>query len=399
MFIIKWWRLINGFVVVTLEGRGVERLLNLAVARGLGFWDLRKEKNEARLSLSVNTFRALRPLIRQTRCRLRIREKVGLPFIKFRLRRRWGLAVGAVIFVAVLYLSTAVIWQVRVVGLNRLKEKEILELVEQIGIRRGSWKWGLDLSELAEELPRRNSAIAWAGLRLRGILLEVEIVEHLAGTAADHRPADLVASRDGLIERVVVIEGRAAVQVGDTVSRGDLLIEGISVLGESAIEPGEQPPPEEVRARGRVEARVWYEAEAPIKLTETAGVQTGRSSSVYSLRWRDEERLLWGPEENPYINARQKKRVFRWGWRNFSLPVEVEVSTYHEMKVERRAVPYSEALRAAREKAEEKLRAAAPDEESWEQLYFEEYEEKEAGRVRAVAETREDICTVKLRRP
>ena len=82
MFIIRWWRFFRGFVVISLEGRGVERLLNLAVARGIGFWDLQKQKHEARLSVSLASFRALRPLVRKARCRLHIRRKVGLPFIK-----------------------------------------------------------------------------------------------------------------------------------------------------------------------------------------------------------------------------------------------------------------------------------------------------------------------------
>jgi Na+/proline symporter len=98
VFILRWWRFFQGFVVVSLQGRGVERLLNLAVARGIGFWDLQKQKNEARLCLSLASFKALRPLVRQTHCRLHIERKVGLPFIKFRLRRRWGLVVGLVIF-------------------------------------------------------------------------------------------------------------------------------------------------------------------------------------------------------------------------------------------------------------------------------------------------------------
>ena len=231
MFILRWWRFFQGFVVVSLQGRGVERLLNLAVARGIGFWDLQKQKNEARLCLSLASVKALRPLVRQTHCRLHIERKVGLPFIKFRLRRRWGLVVGLVIFIAALYLATSFVWYIRVSGTERLEKEEVLALVEQLGVRPGIWKKKLNLSELAEELPRRHSAIAWAGLRLRGILLEIEIVEHLSGPVVDDRPADLIASKDGLIERMVVIEGKAAVKVGDTVSKGDLLIEGVVQLG------------------------------------------------------------------------------------------------------------------------------------------------------------------------
>ena len=399
MFIIKWWRFLRGFVVISLEGRGVERLLNLAVSRGLGFWDLRKQKDEACLCLGLDSFRALRPLVRQTRCRLRIRQKVGLPFIKYRLRRRWGLAAGAVIFIAVLYLATSFVWHIRIVGTDRLEKEEILALVEQCGVRPGIWKGKIDLAALAEELPRRSSEIAWAALKLRGILLEIEIVEHLSEPVPDDRPADLVASRDGLVERVVVIEGRAAVKVGDTVSRGDLLIEGVVSLDQGILDPEEQPPPQEVRARGKVEARVWYEAREPLKLTGITKTATGCSSRVCYLRWKNGRRRLWGPGKNPYRNAKKETRVLKWGWRNLNLPVELEIRTYYELQVELQEVPYSEALRRSREKAVRKLRKEIPGKKGWEQLYFEEYREKETGWVRAVAEKREEIGMVKLRRP
>ncbi len=399
MFIIRWWRFIRGFVVISLQGRGVERLLNLAVARGIGFWDLQKQKNEARLSLSLTSFRALHPLVRKTRCRLRIRRKVGLPFIKYRLRRRWGLVAGAIFFVAALYLATSVVWDVRVSGTKHFEKAEILALAEQLGIRPGVWKWKLNLHELEEEFPRRHSGIAWAGLQFHGILLEIEIVEHLPGVIADDRPADLVASKDGLIERIVVIEGKAAVKVGDTVSKGDLLIEGIVNLEEGILDPEEQTQAQEVRARGEVEARVWYEGREPLRLKRVSTELTGASRKSLYLRWKGKQLRLWGPPRNPYRSARREVRITGWRWRNLSFPVEVITLTYLEQLIDQKAISRDEALRLARQKARQKLRAQVPERVSFEQLYYQEYSENETEWVRAVAETREEIGMLKLRRP
>ena len=168
----------------------------------------------------------------------------------YRLRRRRGLALGAVFFCLVLYLATSFVWFVRVTGVNRLSQGEILKLAEELDLRPGVWKRRLNLPELEEEMVRRHRGIAWAGLRVKGIVLEIEIVEHIPPVEQDPAPADLVAAKDGLIQRVVVVEGEAVVSAGDTVSQGDLLIRGEKPL--AFPEEGEEPPlKEKVRARGR----------------------------------------------------------------------------------------------------------------------------------------------------
>jgi len=399
VFIIRWWRFLRGFVVISLQGRGVERLLNLAVSRGIGFWDLQKQKNEARLSVSLASFRALRPLLRKARCRLRIRRKVGLPFVIYRLRRRWGLVAGALFFVAALYLATSLVWEVRVTGNRHLGEAEILALAEQLGIRPGAWKWKLNLSELEEELPRRHKDIAWAGLRFYGTVLEIEIAEHLPELTVDQRPADIVAAKDGLVERVLVIEGRAVVKVGDTVSKGDLLIEGVVPIEEGFLEPGETAPVKEVRARGEVEARIWYEVRVPLKLRQLSRELTGASQKSVYLRWQDKQWRLWGPAQNPYPSARQEARVFSWRWRSFSFPVELVTLTYLEQRIIQKTFSRDEALKAARQEARQRLQAQLPKGVAIERLYEQEYSENGTDWIRVVGETREGIGMVKLRRP
>jgi hypothetical protein len=62
-------------------------------------------------------------------------------------------------------------------------------------------------------------------------------------------------------------------------------------------------------------------------------------------------------------------------------------------------MPYDEALHLAREKALQALQAQLSGEIDREQLFFEEYTDKGAGWIRAVAEIREEISMVRLRRP
>lgn len=399
MFIIKLWRFIVGYLVVTVQGRAVERLLNLAVTRGVGFWDLNRHYQEARFCVTLASFKQLRPLVRKTRCRLHIERKVGLPFWRIRMRRRRALVAGACFFLAALYVLSSFVWFIDIKGDHYINEEEVVKLARRLGIRPGTWKRKLNLPALEEEMARLHGDIAWVGMKLRGVLLEIEIVEHIPEPEQDTRPGDLVASKDGLVEKVLVVEGEAEVVPGDTVSKGDVLIRGIKSISDSIVPEEELPPPEPVRARGEVEARVWYEERVELPEKRIISSSSGESSNTYVLIWNGNERHLWGRKEVPYDFYRQEIRKWSFSWRNLALPVELVVTTYHELLVEETPLSHEEALELARAEALKKLQEQIPEEVALERFFCEEYSEDSTEWIRAVAETREDIAEFKYRQP
>ncbi|HOL18420.1 MAG TPA: sporulation protein YqfD, partial [Bacillota bacterium] len=307
-------------------------------------------------------------------------------------RRRWGLVAGVLIFGAALYFSTAVVWQVRIIGTEHIDEAEVLELAGQLGLRPGVWKRSLDLAGLEEALARRHPDITWASIRLRGTLALIEIVEQLPEPEIERGPADLVAAKDGLITRVLVLDGEAVVAPGDTVVKGDLLIRGALVVPDHS--PGEEQQPEAipVRARGEVEARVWYEAVAPINRVVPQHIDTGASTKSYLLSWPGKSLRLFGPAESPFDKSRQEVVKWRWRWRNLSLPVELVTVVYHEVHITEKVISESEALQQSRDRAMELLKRQLPEGVKVEQLYFQEFREQSQDYVRAVAETLENIA-------
>ncbi len=392
MFLIRWWRFCRGYLVIMISGQGVERFLNLALTRGMGFWDLQKRPEGAQLSISLSSFRRIRPLIRKSRCRLRIVRKIGLPFEKTRLRRRRGLVLGALFFLGAFYLSTSFVWFIEVTGNKTISESEMLQLVEQLGIRPGIWKKKIDLLELEQDITRRHSGISWAGCRFQGTLLKIEIVEHLVEPEPDFSPLDLVAAKDGLIERVLIIEGQAVVKPGDTVSKGDLLIRGIRIYGDPLFPEEELPPPEIVRARGEVEARVWYEARVPANTRQRVRVESGDRKTQCCLRWPEGRFHLWGVRHDPYNIYRRETSLYSLKWRNLTFPVEMIFTRYYEIIIEVREIPPEQALLLSRAEASRQIRRQIPEGVTAGETIFEEYTEHAQTWVRATAEARENIA-------
>lgn len=81
------------------------------------------------------------------------------------------------------------------------------------------------------------------------------------------------------------------------------------------------------------------------------------------------------------------------------MPVEIITVTYHEMVMEEITVSVTEALKLARQEAMERLTAQLPEGVEPVSLSIQEYTDQGQDWVRAMAETREDIAEVRVRRP
>jgi similar to stage IV sporulation protein len=342
----SWQAFLGGYITVRVTGSNPERLLNLALSRGVALWDVRRTgTDQLHLKARAAHFFLLRHLARQARCRVRITGKRGLPFLLGRLRRRPGFAAGLLFFVLALYLAGSLIWEVRVrfpepVRYNR--EETVLAEARALGLRPGAWRAAVDTQHLAHQLARRLPQAAYVGVRLEGVRATIEVVERVLPPSSAEA-AHIVAAKAGLVEEVLVVCGEPRVRPGDVVRPGQVLISGIirTPSGGSVV-----------RAEGRVQARVWYRVRAAVPLVETREVATGRVSVSYRLGLAGREVRLWGPQAPPYPLCRvEKAGTGPVALGNYRLPFSLSRVSYHELRRE-------ETYRTARE-AEELARSEA----------------------------------------
>lgn len=158
-----------------------------------------------------------------------IKEK-GLYYKLFRYRKRFGLIVGAVICTAaMIYLSNCVL-KVRVVGADGGEvEERIKLLLAEDGIRAGGYIPSINFLDANAKLMEMCDEVAWASIGHSGsvVTVNVSLLTERVPTDLGRIPCNLVASRDGQIVSVNVLEGELCVLLGDTVKKGDILVNGI----------------------------------------------------------------------------------------------------------------------------------------------------------------------------
>lgn len=364
----QWPAYLRGYVVIIVEGKAPEKFINLAVVQGIQLWDivpLGRERFMAKVA--VSQVKPLRKVAHTTKTRFRIRQKVGAPFALRRLRRHKGFITGGVLFIALLYWLSSIIWFIDYSSPEELQEldpREVLDTAYELGLRPGVFKHSLDLQEIEKTLEVRIPRLAWAGIEIQGTRAVIRIVEKKLprDDLLEHQPGHLVAAKEGVISDLLLIDGRPTVQVGDTVTKGQILISGI-VTPEYDTDTGNSVTgqPRLVRARGVVRARVWYEGRGEAPLVETGERYTGREVTTVKLVILDRKIILKGPQEPSFTHFHQKETSHKLvPWRNWQVPVELLTTTYLEVKPFRREIGAKQAQAIAFQKAMEEVQSQLP---------------------------------------
>ena len=139
-----------------------------------------------------------------------------------------GFVSGVAIFLAILVFLSNFVWIINVEGNSNLSTEEILSSCNKIGINEGVLKKKVNNKYDSQRLQLLQSGIAWCSLNLEGSVLTVNLSETaISDKEQRQNPSNLKAAFEGKIKKIDITSGDAVVKVGDTVSKGDLLVSGV----------------------------------------------------------------------------------------------------------------------------------------------------------------------------
>lgn len=269
----QWSMILQGYVIAEVKGQHVEKLINILLENRISIWDIRRLDNTSiKLSISIQNYFRLRPYLRQTNCRIHVLSRHGFPFILNKLEARKYFAVGFIIFLIGLYMLSSIIWQVNVIGNERIATHEILDAARKQGLYPFQWKFKLkDPDYLSTELTKELSGTSWIGVEIVGSKIQIEVVESkLSEERPLLSPRHLISKSDAVITNIQADKGKPVVKVNQHVKKGDILISG---------ELGDEEFREIVIAQGIVTGLVWHHYEIEVPVTQQYKTYTGDSKN------------------------------------------------------------------------------------------------------------------------
>ncbi len=236
MLIVKLIRSMLGYVIFTGTGGFPERFINLCVKFHVPLWDLQNHGGSFQGKTTIRGYKNIRPVAHRSGVRLRILEKRGLPFLTAKNKKRVGLAVGLSVAVLLVAVLSSRIWTVEVEGNVDIPEERILAAAEELGVSMGARRRKLHVQEIADGLLHEVDGLSWAAVNIDASKAVIEVRESVPSPEIldTQTPANIIAAEDGILTRVEVYSGTAALPVGSAVLKGDLLIAGVVQNSDSS---------------------------------------------------------------------------------------------------------------------------------------------------------------------
>lgn len=379
---------IIGYLGINIEGYYIERFINMCRNNKIVIWHLKRKKDvQLDFRVSIHDFKKVCQVAKKTKCKLRIKSKKGIPFLLHRYKKRKIFFLLLIAMVFLILLSSHFVWNVDIKEEDGQKLENIEKDIEEAGLKAGELKSKINTKEIINKIRLQRKDIAWMGIELKGTNVIVKIVK------ADEKPeiiddeeyCSIISDKVGMITKINAQTGTANVKVGDTVNKGDTLINGWMEGKYTGIRY--------VHAKGEVQAKVWYTKYKNIPYNATERKETGEVENKYTIKFNNFKiNLHKGVSKFKIydtIETENKMRIFS----DFYLPISIIKTTNKEVEEKQKTYEMEEAKSIGIEQLQEELDKEIENKESIVSKNINTYEKEGSIDVYVTYEVLENIGT------
>lgn len=386
MFVQPILNYFTGYVKIKVEGLFLERFINICVSKKILLMDIKREKSTIMYAnVGIADYKKLKQVARKTKSKIKIQRKKGLPFTIKKYRKRKIFGILFVVIIALLIVSSNYIWNIEISGNVKITNQEILQSLEESGLKVGLSKNDIDTNAVISKIRLDREDIAWIGITVKGTNAIVKIKEAAKAPEVidENKFCNIVANKTGMITKINVQNGTANVKVGDIVEEGDILVNGYL--------EGKYTGTRYVHGAATVEAKIWYTKKEKAMLKQQIPVQTGNEEKKYGIKFKKNQINLFKTlskfEKYDTINENKKIILFS----NFYLPIEVVKITNKEYVLQDVTYTNEEQTQILTEKLKKELLEEIGEQKNIVNVNVNTYSQDEAVEVEVTYEVLENI--------
>ncbi|MDR0984750.1 MAG: sporulation protein YqfD [Ruminococcus sp.] len=220
---------LTGVITVSAYGTKIYKFINAVKDEGIACTNQNIHNDIFTGKIYAFNFKRVKQLAEIYGVTLSVTEKKGLALKVIKYRRRYGIIIGIVLAICLVFYYSNIALMLDVRGNSDVTEKQILQTLENMNIKKGKFIANMDLQTASQSLTYEIPQLSWCSIKQRGNRLIINVSETLPEVEIlnENRVCNIVATTDAIITSVKVGAGQLKYIVGDGVHKGDVIVSGI----------------------------------------------------------------------------------------------------------------------------------------------------------------------------
>lgn len=307
---------IRGYYTVVVEGLDTESFLNYLIRNKIYVYNVNRiEKTKIQFNIDKDNFKRLKKIHRSNKFNIKVKKQTGIPFIAKRIYTYRGMVICAIISLIILMSTSQFVTDVYITapeGIDKVALKK--ELYIQ-GVKPGVYKKNIDRKIVRDNIMSKFKQIAYVSINVKGTNIFVNITkkDESQNSQENSNYCNIIATKDGIIEKVVPRSGEAIVEEGDIVKKGDVLVNGANTT-----------------ALPEIWATTFYEAKKSSNYIDIKSQRTGNKKNVYTISFYDKKYKILRNIKYKNYEIENKTHEIKMG--DYTFPIKITVSRFYEVR-------------------------------------------------------------------
>lgn len=275
----KFLKKLNKTITIKVTGRNIYRFIDKIIKMKENIYDLKViNLKECIIKIDYRTYTKLKK--HKSIYEIDIIKKHGYLKIKDNIKKYYIFILTLIIAVIGLYYLSNIIFDIEVIHSNSEIRNLVYKELRRQGIDKYIYRKTYNYLESAEEniLKDNKDKIEWIEIKRSGTKYIVRVEERkLNQIEKDTQYQDIVASKNGVITKVIASSGEIVKNTNDYVTKDTIIIKGKITKPNNEVV--------KTTAKGKVYAEVWYTVEVNYPYIYREETYTGKTKDVYLFKF------------------------------------------------------------------------------------------------------------------
>ena len=313
---------IESSIRVKITGKNVNNYLKRLIANKIDLIDLKyNSHNEAVVTIKYSDYLKLKTV--RSSYDVKVTNTYGKLRIRNKMKRSYILLSSIILGIALIILLSNIIFSIEVIHTN----KSVIELVgnelNKNGLKKYTFKKKYkDIKKIEDKILNDNKdKLEWISIENIGTKYIVRIEERkIKNENNDNIYQDIVASKSGVIKKIIALSGEKKCEIDNFVSKGDTIIKGSITKPNNEIIL--------THASGLVYAEVWYQISVEYPYQYKEEILTGNKKNIYYLKFINKRLELFNFKK--YKNFQREPKILLY---NNIIPISLVKEKQYEVNI------------------------------------------------------------------